>query len=128
MTLVSIFEVLSTLKTLPALVELLCGISGLGPELEDIAIEELPNHVASTYSDNGKNFQVWTTGCHSSRFADRLVDYALLLALASPKLHRIIVVGNTVLDYDAKVSKALESGPYAKYALQLNRMKNAIRE
>ncbi|KAJ2039117.1 hypothetical protein H4S03_001900 [Coemansia sp. S3946] len=45
----SIFEMLSTLKALPALANFRGGISGLGPELESITADELPDYIASTY-------------------------------------------------------------------------------
>ncbi|KAJ2108522.1 hypothetical protein GGI16_001102, partial [Coemansia sp. S142-1] len=45
----SIFEMLSTLKALPALANFRGGISGLGPELESVTADELPDYIASTY-------------------------------------------------------------------------------
>ncbi|KAJ2776488.1 hypothetical protein GGI18_004342, partial [Coemansia linderi] len=41
----SLFQMLSLLTVLPVLAELKSGISGLGPELENIVAEELPGHV-----------------------------------------------------------------------------------
>ncbi|KAJ2049473.1 hypothetical protein H4S04_003202 [Coemansia sp. S16] len=64
---------LSTLKALPALANFRGGISGLGPELESITADELPDYIASTYSNIGRNLLVWHTLKQSSHFDDQLV-------------------------------------------------------
>ncbi|KAJ2323867.1 hypothetical protein GGH92_010807, partial [Coemansia sp. RSA 2673] len=54
----ALLDVLRLLKVLPNLVKIGCGIDRLGPELQDIATEDLPDHVASMYGKAGKNLQV----------------------------------------------------------------------
>ncbi|KAJ2419955.1 hypothetical protein GGF41_004439, partial [Coemansia sp. RSA 2531] len=44
----SVFDVFSMLKAIPALVEFRCGIKSLGPELDNISDSELPDYIAST--------------------------------------------------------------------------------
>ncbi|KAJ2428022.1 hypothetical protein GGF41_001499 [Coemansia sp. RSA 2531] len=120
----SLCVILDLLKLLPALVNLRSNICGLGPELEGITFEELPDYIASTYSDTGKNLQVWAITSFTIHGTTQIIDYILLLALACPKLRRIESKSNTTSDYHIQVAKALESGPYSKYATQLNRLLN----
>ncbi|KAJ2343080.1 hypothetical protein GGH92_005086, partial [Coemansia sp. RSA 2673] len=54
----TLFDILRLLKVLPNLVKLTCGFGSLGSELEDIAAKDLPNYVASTFSNTGKNLQI----------------------------------------------------------------------
>ncbi|KAJ2430450.1 hypothetical protein GGF41_000990 [Coemansia sp. RSA 2531] len=122
----SVFEMLSTLKVLPSLVNFSGGISDLGPELDNISKDELPDYVASTYCNTGKNLQVWGFNFYSEQTSDQLVNYALLLALACPKLRRIETMVESAGEYHAGISEALERDPYSKYAIRLNRMTNAV--
>ncbi|KAJ2432218.1 hypothetical protein GGF41_000107 [Coemansia sp. RSA 2531] len=121
----SLFDVLCALTVLPALVKVRGGIKGFGSELENISQEELPGYVASTFRDVGENLQVWSMNSFASQYSAQIVDYILLLALASPKFRRIEIMPNTVLNYYARVTEALESGPYSKYASQLTRLLDA---
>ncbi|KAJ1907898.1 hypothetical protein LPJ71_003982, partial [Coemansia sp. S17] len=122
----SFFNILSLVKALPALVDLNSSINGLGPELENIAIEELPDHIASTYSDTGKNLQAWEINNFVNQEFSLFIDLVLLLALACPKLRVIKSKPKALKSYSVKVANALESGPYSKYATELNRMINAV--
>ncbi|KAJ2066783.1 hypothetical protein GGI08_001702, partial [Coemansia sp. S2] len=54
----SLFDNLCLLKALPALVDLRSSINGLGPELDSISSEGLPDYIASSYFDSGVNLQV----------------------------------------------------------------------
>ncbi|KAJ2097336.1 hypothetical protein GGI16_004586, partial [Coemansia sp. S142-1] len=45
----ALFDVLRLLKVLPSLINIICGFDSLGSELRDIAANDLPNYVASTY-------------------------------------------------------------------------------
>ncbi|KAJ2059604.1 hypothetical protein GGI17_004306 [Coemansia sp. S146] len=86
------------LKALPALVELGSSISDLGSELDIIAIDELPDYVASTYCDAGKNLQVWSTNIFDSQSTFSSIDYILLLALACSKLWQIQLLRGSIQD------------------------------
>ncbi|KAJ2405565.1 hypothetical protein GGF41_007057, partial [Coemansia sp. RSA 2531] len=55
----SLYEILHLLKALPTLVKFKCDITGLGTSFGRIVSNELPGYIASTYSDAGKNLQVW---------------------------------------------------------------------
>ncbi|KAJ2354269.1 hypothetical protein GGH92_000139 [Coemansia sp. RSA 2673] len=122
----SFFNILSLVKALPALVNLNSSINGLGPELENIAIEELPDHIASTYCNTGKNLQAWEINNFVNREFSLFIDLVLLLALACPKLRVIKSKPKALKSYSVKVANALESGSYSKYATELNRMINAV--
>ncbi|KAJ2431356.1 hypothetical protein GGF41_000583 [Coemansia sp. RSA 2531] len=124
----SLFDNLYVLKALPALVDLRSSFNGMGSELESISSEELPDYIASSYCDAGNNLQVLRVNYFSAQYAAQFVDYMLLLALACPKLHRVEASPGNLQIYHAEVAKRLESGPYSKYASQLNRMTNAIFE
>ncbi|KAJ2485569.1 hypothetical protein IWW37_005910, partial [Coemansia sp. RSA 2050] len=45
----SLYAVLCLLKALPALTKLKNGTNGLGPEFAHLSLDELPNHIASSY-------------------------------------------------------------------------------
>ncbi|KAJ2338541.1 hypothetical protein GGH92_007120 [Coemansia sp. RSA 2673] len=117
---------LHILKALPALEKLLSSITDLGPELENISSEELPDYVTSTYNNVGKNLQVWRLS--SPNYTTVTIDHILLLALVCPNLWRIQLEPGFIEDYHTKISKALESGPYTKYAPQLDRVLDIVRE
>ncbi|KAJ2432112.1 hypothetical protein GGF41_000193 [Coemansia sp. RSA 2531] len=116
------------LKSLPALVELRSSISGPGPELEHISAEELPGYIASTYCEVGKNLQVWRINSNSCKHTSAAIDYILLLVLVCPTLWRIQLEPDSIFDSYVKIAKALESSPYSKYAPQLNRTLDIVRE
>ncbi|KAJ2067316.1 hypothetical protein GGI08_001439 [Coemansia sp. S2] len=117
-----LFNILRILQVLPSLVELRCGAFGLGPELAHIAVEDLPDHMASTYRDRGKNLQIWKLSvAHSSRDL-HVSEYAMLLALACPTLHSVKLADIPLSDFKPRITDALQSGPYSKYASQLNRL------
>ncbi|KAJ2432013.1 hypothetical protein GGF41_000259 [Coemansia sp. RSA 2531] len=115
-------DVICLLNLLPALVELRGGINGLGPEFENISPEELLDYMASIYCGAGRNLQIWRVYSITDRYNINVTNYVLLLALASPRLRRIEIKPDNVKDYHARVTKALESGPYSKYASQFNKL------
>ncbi|KAJ2430451.1 hypothetical protein GGF41_000991 [Coemansia sp. RSA 2531] len=118
----SLFEVLSLLKTLPALVELRGKINGLGPELESISSNELPDHIVSTYCDIGKGLQVWRI----TTYKQVKIDYIILLALVCPRLWLIRLLCDAFEDIHVQISDALNSQLYSKYAPQLKRLLDIV--
>ncbi|KAJ2422343.1 hypothetical protein GGF41_003538 [Coemansia sp. RSA 2531] len=119
-----LFDVLGLLKALPALIELRSSINGLGPELESISADDLPDHVFSTYFEAGKNLQIWRMDSDGSV----TIDYVLLLALVCPKLWRIQLKPGALRGSRAKITEALSSHIYSKYAPQLNMIPSTMRE
>ncbi|KAJ1891138.1 hypothetical protein LPJ71_007760 [Coemansia sp. S17] len=124
----SLFDVLSLLRVLPALETIRSEISGLGPELENISADELPDYVASTYCDVGKNLQVWDMDTFTGSRAATFINYILLLALVCPKLRRVEPSSNNAGDYHLRLAIALDSGPYSKYATRLNKLFDVFHE
>ncbi|KAJ2431646.1 hypothetical protein GGF41_000446 [Coemansia sp. RSA 2531] len=124
----SMLNVLSILKALPAVTRLRSGISGMDPSMVHIAADELPDHIVSTYGNMGSNLQVWEMTFFNYRFEDETIDYILLLALVCPSLSRVELISNAVPDYHKKITEVLESGPYSKYASQLSRVSDIIYE
>ncbi|KAJ2870835.1 hypothetical protein GGH93_005281, partial [Coemansia aciculifera] len=118
----SFYDVLCLLKAFPAMTKFTGAIRSLGSELEDMDAEELPNHVVSTFGNVGKELQVWERDSfYSLTSADALV-HVMLLALMCPKLHSITIDSHDIPVYNASIAKALEDGPFSKYASQLNRL------
>ncbi|KAJ2247465.1 hypothetical protein GGI13_005030 [Coemansia sp. RSA 455] len=115
-------DVLRLLKVLPNLVKIGCGIDRLGSELEDIAAEDLPDHVVSTYGNTGKNLQVITEVWIQEMTHPVAPEYAMLMALACPKLRRIEMALKNISDFQTKVVETLGKEPYSKYASELNRL------
>ncbi|KAJ2405511.1 hypothetical protein GGF41_007066 [Coemansia sp. RSA 2531] len=124
----SVFDVLGLFKALPSLVEHNCSLASLGPELEHIAADELPDHIFSTYSDVGKNIQIWHPTFFSHLKASETADYIMMLALVCPKLYQLEIPPISFQGYLARVAKALDSGPYSKYARQLIWRLNVVRK
>ncbi|KAJ2732852.1 hypothetical protein IW152_003508 [Coemansia sp. BCRC 34962] len=121
----TIFEILRVLKAFPALITLESSISVLGPELKNISAMNLPDYIASTYCNAGKNLQVWRMTFFAKSDDAQFIDCLLLLALASPQLRRLEFLSRTVTDYQGRVAEALKSETYSKYAAQLGRLANA---
>ncbi|KAJ2106394.1 hypothetical protein GGI16_001948 [Coemansia sp. S142-1] len=92
-------DVLRLLKVLPNLVKIGCGIDRLGPELQDIATEDLPDHVASMYGKAGKNLQVIALVWVREMTYSVAPEYAMLMALVCPKLRRIELALKNISDF-----------------------------
>ncbi|KAJ1904053.1 hypothetical protein LPJ71_004967, partial [Coemansia sp. S17] len=82
--------------------------------------DDLPDHIVSTYCDVGSKLEVWEMTSFDSRYETNTIDYILLLALVCPNLRRVELVPKSVPDYRNKITEALESDPYSKYASQLS--------
>ncbi|KAJ2429555.1 hypothetical protein GGF41_001137 [Coemansia sp. RSA 2531] len=124
----SVYDTLGLLKVLPALVELRCSTVRLGSELENISSEELPDRIASTYNNVGRNLQVWRLNSHRCQYAPATIDYILLLALVCPNIWRIQLRLDTIQNYHTKLASALNSQRFSKYAPQLNRVLDIVRK
>ncbi|KAJ2073758.1 hypothetical protein GGH13_001786 [Coemansia sp. S155-1] len=122
----SLFKVFALLKGFPALVKLRSKICGLGSEFEHIAAKDLPDYVASTYCNVGSNFRMWHMSSLTSTHATETIEYILLLGLACPKISRIECLSSVIGGYRAKITNALESGPFSRYDSQLGRLVNVF--
>ncbi|KAJ2395611.1 hypothetical protein GGF41_008728, partial [Coemansia sp. RSA 2531] len=121
----ALLDVLRLLKVLPNLVKIGCGIDRLGPELQDIATEDLPDHVASMYGKAGKNLQVIALVWVREMTYSVAPEYAMLMALVCPKLRRIELALKNISDFRTKVAETLGKEPYSKYTSELNRLLHA---
>ncbi|KAJ2051904.1 hypothetical protein GGI08_005150 [Coemansia sp. S2] len=121
----SLLNVLRLLKVLPSLIKIACGFDSLGSELEDIAANDLPNYIVSTYCNTGKNLQTISNQGIGGQMRPVVPEYVILLALVCPKLRRIDLTPNTISDFQGKVAEALQSSPYSKYSSQLNHLLHA---
>ncbi|KAJ2839246.1 hypothetical protein FBU31_000737 [Coemansia sp. 'formosensis'] len=110
---------------LPNLVKIGCGIDVVGPELADIADEDLPDHIASTYRTVGKNLQIWRPQGTGRQQFRTIPEYAMLMALVCPKLCRVEVTPNIISDFQTRVYEELQSGPFSEYASQLEHLLQA---
>ncbi|KAJ1923149.1 hypothetical protein LPJ71_000952 [Coemansia sp. S17] len=120
---ISLFQILNLLRILPALKKLCCGSSGLGAELANIAYDELPDHILSTYSNVGKHFYELQISFPGFLTRNAAAEFIMPLALACPKLCRITSSDPTSPNYRLEISEILKSGgPYSKYAPQLCRL------
>ncbi|KAJ2037782.1 hypothetical protein H4S04_002094 [Coemansia sp. S16] len=124
----TLFNVLSILEALPSITRLRSGINGMDYRLAYYTADELPDHIVSTYGNAGSKLEVWEMTSFDIRFETEAIAYILLLALVCPNLYRVEVLPKSVPDYHEKITKALESGPYSKYASQLSRVFNIIYE
>ncbi|KAJ1905045.1 hypothetical protein LPJ71_004668, partial [Coemansia sp. S17] len=116
----SLSYVLCILQALPAITRLRSGINGVGHTLVQLENDDLPDHIVSTYCDVGSKLEVWEMTSFDSRYETDTIDYILLLALVCPNLRRVELVPKSVPDYRNKITEALESDPYSKYASQLS--------
>ncbi|KAJ2346398.1 hypothetical protein GGH92_003623 [Coemansia sp. RSA 2673] len=117
----SLFSILCLLKALPALIELRCGISGLGSELEDISAKRLPDHIASTYGALGQNLRVWHIPSTNHDDDDNIIECIVLLALVCPNFRHANVAPCGIRNFNALVAKILRRSSFSKHALQLSR-------
>ncbi|KAJ2078147.1 hypothetical protein GGI16_007980 [Coemansia sp. S142-1] len=119
---------MSILKALPAITRIRSNISGMDHRLAHITANKLPDHIVSTYGNAGSKLEVWEMTSFDIRFETEAIDYILLLALVCPNLYRVEVLPKSVPDYHEKITEALKSSPYTKYASQLSRVLNIIYE
>ncbi|KAJ1912078.1 hypothetical protein LPJ71_002788 [Coemansia sp. S17] len=119
------YDILRLLKAFPVLSKLVCGVDELGSELKHIAADDLPDYIASTYKEAGKNMQVWKLPCVRSINNTHITEYVVLLALCCPRLRRIDLAENVAAKYRSEIAKALESKLYSKYTSQLDRLVHA---
>ncbi|KAJ2425034.1 hypothetical protein GGF41_002574 [Coemansia sp. RSA 2531] len=117
-------DVLSLLKVLPNLVKLSCGFAGLRLE-HDIAAEDLPDYVSSKYCNTGKRLQIWYPIDPRMNQRISIPEYAMLMALACPKLRRVELAPHNIAAFQTKFAEALGKEPYSKYASQLNHLLHA---
>ncbi|KAJ2745399.1 hypothetical protein GGI20_002201 [Coemansia sp. BCRC 34301] len=122
----SLYEILSLLKAFPALAALRCHVNGVGAELEHAAAENLPDYVATTYSKAGGNLQAWSIPGYHGITHSSVAEFVMLIALACPQLTRVNLGPGDGAVFADKVSEALATEPYSKYALQLNRLFRAV--
>ncbi|KAJ2738326.1 hypothetical protein GGI20_006291, partial [Coemansia sp. BCRC 34301] len=93
-----------------------------------INADDLPNYVMSLYGNMGSDFQVWEVKNTHGIYDNEFLYYIMLLALVCPKFYRTVLVMNTFPEFNAKLAAALDSGPYSKYASQLGRLVNSVRD
>ncbi|KAJ2103423.1 translation machinery-associated protein 16 [Coemansia sp. S100] len=101
----SLFSILCLLKALPALIELRCGISGLGSELEGVSANRLPDHIASTYGALGQNLRVWHIPSTNHDDDDNIIE-----CIPNNKRKRV-----------SKIKDKEKAHPYSRKARQINR-------
>ncbi|KAJ2068647.1 hypothetical protein GGI08_000762 [Coemansia sp. S2] len=124
----SLSYVLCILKALPAITRLRSGINGVGHMLAQFENDDLPDHIVSTYGDVGSKLEVWEMTSFDSRCETDIINCILLLALVCPNLRREELVPKSVPDYRNKITEALESDQYRKYASQLSHVCDIIYE
>ncbi|KAJ2097337.1 hypothetical protein GGI16_004587 [Coemansia sp. S142-1] len=122
----ALFDVLRLLKALPSLIKIACGFDSLGSELENIAANDLPNYITSTYCNTGKNLQIISNQGIGGLVRPVVTEYVILLALVCPKLRRVDLTPDGISDFQGKVAKALQSIPYSKYTSELDRLLCAV--
>ncbi|KAJ2694883.1 hypothetical protein H4218_005430 [Coemansia sp. IMI 209128] len=115
----SFFEILRLLKTFPILRKLVCCIDGLGIESEHIPENKVPDYIVATHRDIGKSLQIWCMSGFNGQSSCDILEYIMLLALVCPKFYRADVNLGLIPNYNARLSAALESGPYSKYSPRL---------
>ncbi|KAJ2833894.1 hypothetical protein GGI24_000641 [Coemansia furcata] len=99
-----------------------CGITDMGPELDHVAPEDLPDYVISNYSNIAKHFQTWRADFSRSSNYSRVTVYAMLLGMVCPKFTKIESPDISVSDYCDDISIALRSSAFHKYALRLSKL------
>ncbi|KAJ2047105.1 hypothetical protein GGI08_006351 [Coemansia sp. S2] len=112
------------MKGLPVLAKLTCGIYGLDSELEFIPNEELPDHIATEYENVGKCLKIWNPMYYSKPNDCETAEYITLLALACPKLGRIMVDPSNAPELNASIADVLQRDAYSKYAERLAHLHN----
>ncbi|KAJ2460747.1 hypothetical protein GGF42_000650 [Coemansia sp. RSA 2424] len=122
----SLGQMLHLLRALPALTKFKSGINELGSELARISSDELPDYIKSTYENSGGKLHVWHMTYFNTARLYEAAEFVMLLALACPKLCRVMTMKGVVAQFNAKIVEALNGGPYSKYASQLNRLCNAF--
>ncbi|KAJ2061749.1 hypothetical protein GGI08_002796 [Coemansia sp. S2] len=85
-TRVSIWQVISLIKSLPLLSNLTTGAPSLGELPQGVSPADLPEYVRSNYAPMGKRFRGWHTYYYEGNVAET-VTVVLLLALACPNFY-----------------------------------------
>ncbi|KAJ1916092.1 hypothetical protein LPJ71_002003 [Coemansia sp. S17] len=120
---ISLFQILNLLRILPALKKLCCGSGGLGAELANIAYDEFPDHILSTYNNVGKHFYELKISFPGFLTRNAVAEFIMPLALACPRLCRITSSDPTSPNYRLGISEILDNGgPYSKYAPRFRRL------
>ncbi|KAJ2341717.1 hypothetical protein GGH92_005692 [Coemansia sp. RSA 2673] len=120
------YNMLCLLEALPALERIKCNISGLGSELAHTSTDKLPDYITSAYNKVGKSLRTWNMSHINPKEPKETVDYIMLLALACPRLQRVMLMKSVVPDFGTRIAEALHSDPYRKYAPQLDRLLDAL--
>ncbi|KAJ2460603.1 hypothetical protein GGF42_000741 [Coemansia sp. RSA 2424] len=119
----SLFDVIRVVGVLPGLTKLACGINGVGSEFNHIPARDLPDHIVATYGTKGNSLCELSTDLARGVNIMEAANFAMLLALACPKLSKI---GSARVApppvYYAKITKSLGRKPFNKYASQLKRL------
>ncbi|KAJ2032508.1 hypothetical protein H4S04_005547 [Coemansia sp. S16] len=105
----SLHDTMCLLMALPALTTLKCGTNGLGSGFAHVSMGELPDYIASLYNKAGRFLNAWKVTSFSSESQSMDVEYVMLLALACPRLHRVMLMKSVIPDFSAKISEALHS-------------------
>ncbi|KAJ2352585.1 hypothetical protein GGH92_001178 [Coemansia sp. RSA 2673] len=119
---VSLYNMLCLLKALPILTRLTCSIGENGSEFDRISANDLPDHIAYTYSDTGMHLKTlrFPHSKDESKIAN--VNFIMLLALVCPNFRPVEILEGFMSYYYDSVVKATRSGPFSKYAPCLLRL------
>ncbi|KAJ2837813.1 hypothetical protein FBU31_001064 [Coemansia sp. 'formosensis'] len=120
----SLYGIMCLVKGLPALGMISCSIYGLDSEFEFIPAKELPNHIATTFENAGKNLHTWKLLNQTRSAFKNIAEYIVLLGLACPNLRRVMSRPCDAARYNAYIAKTIQREPYKKYAAQLTHLHN----
>ncbi|KAJ2432309.1 hypothetical protein GGF41_000031 [Coemansia sp. RSA 2531] len=94
----------------------------MGSELELIPNDELPDHIAIDYENVGKCLHTWHLVNYNMSAVSQLARDVILLALACPKLGRVMVDPNNAAELNDSIANVLQRDVYDKYAEQLTQL------
>ncbi|KAJ2459586.1 hypothetical protein GGF42_001379 [Coemansia sp. RSA 2424] len=120
--LLSIWDALDLIKSLPLLSDLLAAAPTLDKPPQGSNMIELPEYVRSTYAPMGVRFRCWHIGYNGFDNYQELATCMLLLALAFPNFDYVAVDHSNRKPFMKAMREKIAELGFCKYAPRLQRL------
>ncbi|KAJ2866487.1 hypothetical protein GGH94_001528 [Coemansia aciculifera] len=118
-TMLDLWDVIALIKALPSMSDLSVESLRLGPLLDGITLDELPEYVILIYAPMGERFRCWNLKGAIGRRTTKEAMCVLLLALACPNFTFSTLPHYKRKEYAAQLEAELTSDMFKPYASRL---------